>query len=162
MPSKRTDILDSAERRIRSFGYTGFSFRDVASDVGIKSASVHHHFPTKGDLAAEVAHRYSDRFFEEVQSAETVTQWATAFRTALSQDGQLCLCGVLAANRDALPEGVALEARAFFETAIEALSKITGDVESATRTLSTLEGAMILARSMGDLSVYDTATKDLR
>ena len=45
-------IMDAAERRIRELGYNGFSFRDIAADVGIKSASVHHHFPTKPALAA--------------------------------------------------------------------------------------------------------------
>ena len=50
-------IMDAAERRIRELGYNGFSFRDIAADVGIKSASVHHHFPTKPALAAAVARR---------------------------------------------------------------------------------------------------------
>lgn len=161
MPSKRNEILDSAENRIRRFGYTGFSFRDVAADVGIKSASVHHHFPTKGDLASAVAHRYSTHFFENVQTAATVAEWQAAFRSALENDGQLCLCGVLAANRDALPDEVAREARDFFEAAIEALTAVTGNLERSTQILATLEGAMILARSLDDLAVYDAATKHL-
>src|SRR3712207_8206920 len=40
-------IMDAAERRIRAAGYGGFSFRELAAEVGVKSASVHHHFPTK-------------------------------------------------------------------------------------------------------------------
>jgi TetR/AcrR family transcriptional repressor of nem operon len=30
---------------MRHAGYGGFSFRDLAAEIGIKSASVHHHFP---------------------------------------------------------------------------------------------------------------------
>ncbi len=37
-------LMDLAEAHIRDRGYGGFSFRDLAAEVGIKSASVHHHF----------------------------------------------------------------------------------------------------------------------
>jgi TetR/AcrR family transcriptional repressor of nem operon len=59
-------LMDLAEARIREAGYRGFSFRDLAAEIGIKSASVHHHFPTKAGMAAAVARRYGDRFFEVV------------------------------------------------------------------------------------------------
>jgi TetR/AcrR family transcriptional repressor of nem operon len=51
-------LMDLAEARIREAGYRGFSFRDLAAEIGIKSASVHHHFPTKAGMAAAVARRY--------------------------------------------------------------------------------------------------------
>ena len=57
----REQILDAAEKRARMAGYHGFSFRDVAEDVGIKSSSVHYHFPTKGDLCEALARRYTVR-----------------------------------------------------------------------------------------------------
>ena len=52
-------------------GYAGFSFRDLAAEAGIRSASAHHHFPTKA--AATVARRAADRFFDRVmpQTSET-------------------------------------------------------------------------------------------
>ena len=55
-------LMDLAEDHIRNAGYGGFSFRDLAAEIGIKSASVHHHFPTKATMAAAVARRYGDRF----------------------------------------------------------------------------------------------------
>ena len=55
-------LMDLAEAHIRDGGYTGFSFRNLAAEVGIKSANVHHHFPTKAKMAAAVARRYGDRF----------------------------------------------------------------------------------------------------
>lgn len=42
---------------MRNGGYGGFSFRDLAAEIGIKSASVHNHFPTKAAMAAAVARR---------------------------------------------------------------------------------------------------------
>lgn len=59
-------LMDLAEAHIRDAGYGGFSFRDLAAEIGIKSASVHHHFPTKAILAAAVARRYGDRFLAAV------------------------------------------------------------------------------------------------
>ena len=46
-------------------GYGGFSFRDLAAEISIKSASVHHHFPTKATMTAAVARRYGDRLLAE-------------------------------------------------------------------------------------------------
>jgi len=40
-------LMDLAEAHIRDAGYGGFSFRDLAAEIGIKSASVHHYFPPK-------------------------------------------------------------------------------------------------------------------
>lgn len=55
-------LMDLAEGHIRHAGYRGFSFRELAAELGIKSASVHHHFPTKATLAAAVVRRYADDF----------------------------------------------------------------------------------------------------
>ncbi len=59
-------IMDAAEPRMRGAGFNGFSFREIADDVGIQSSSVHYHFPTKEKLAAAVVHRYGDRLGERV------------------------------------------------------------------------------------------------
>ena len=53
-------LMDLAESHMRNAGYGGFSFRHLAAEIGIKSASVHHHFPTKATMAAAVARRYAD------------------------------------------------------------------------------------------------------
>jgi len=66
-------LKNLAEVHIRSAGYGGFSFRGCASEIGIKSASVHHHFPTKATMAAAVARRYGDRFFTAVARRQSAT-----------------------------------------------------------------------------------------
>ncbi|WP_234804713.1 TetR/AcrR family transcriptional regulator [Sinorhizobium americanum] len=87
--------MDAAEERIRRTGYSGFSFREIAADVGVKSASVHYHFPTKEKLAAAVARRYTDRFLEAVDhqlagGEDIVEAWRQVFRVALQRDGRMC------------------------------------------------------------------------
>jgi TetR/AcrR family transcriptional repressor of nem operon len=163
------EILDAAERRIREAGYNGFSFRDLAEDVGVRSASVHHHFPTKAALGAAVARRYTDRFIaalDGVAGHELAAAWRAAFRRALQEDGRMCLCGVLGAEAGALPPEVAAEARRFFERGADLLAGAQ-EVQDASardaglRILATLEGAMLLARALGDLTAFDRATAGL-
>ncbi|MEO0371860.1 MAG: TetR/AcrR family transcriptional regulator [Pseudomonadota bacterium] len=165
MSDRRDAILDVAERRIRAHGYSGFSFRDVAHDVGIKSASVHYHFPTKSDLAAAVAKRYRERFSDALKGKERqgiarVHAWRSLFHSALKRDGLMCLCGILAVEGTSLPEQVAHEARAFLEFGIASLDEARPG--EGVRILSQLEGAMLIARSAGDPDIFAQATENLR
>ena len=106
-------LMDLAEAHIRHRGYGGFSFRELAAEIGIKSASVHHHFPTKAAMAAAVARRYGDRFLAAVaaqpneRTEDAIAAYRSAFREALDRDGQMCLCGVLGAEAGALSPDVA-------------------------------------------------------
>ena len=86
-------LMDLAEAHIRNAGYGGFSFRDLAAEIGIKSASVHHHFPTKATMAAAVARRYGDRFLATVarrpneSAGDAISVYRSAFREALHRPG---------------------------------------------------------------------------
>lgn len=164
MTDRRETILDVAERLIRTHGYSGFSFREVASEVGIKSASVHYHFPTKPDLAAAVAKRYRERFAAALEEAERkgadrITAWRDLFYSALKKDGLMCLCGILAAEGDSLPSEVAKEAHAFLQFGIDSLNEV--EAGNGPRILAQLEGAMLIARSAGDTNMFEQATAGL-
>ena len=127
MEATQIKILDAAEQRIRTAGYHGFSFREIAADVGIKSSSVHHYFPTKELLGVAVARRYTDRFFAALpaEPLEPQTALRKAFLRAIESDGRVCLCGALASGAGSLPPSVAAEARRFFEESLRYLSKRT-------------------------------------
>ena len=58
----RDRILDATQRLIQAQGFSGFSYADVAELIGIRKASIHHHFATKGDLAFALMVRYRERF----------------------------------------------------------------------------------------------------
>lgn len=164
MSARREAILDVAERRIRAQGYSGFSFRQIASDVGIKSASVHYYFPTKSDLAAAAAKRYRERFAdalaaEERRGTARVEAWRALFDGALKKDGLMCLCGILAAEGASLPAPVAAEARAFLDFGVASLDEARPG--EGARILAQLEGAMLVARSMDDPDFFSQATAGL-
>jgi AcrR family transcriptional regulator len=44
-------ILDSAQRLTQTRSFDGFSFQDIASEVGVRKASLYHHFESKDDVA---------------------------------------------------------------------------------------------------------------
>ncbi len=158
---------------VRRGGYNGFSYREIAKRVGIKAASVHYHFPGKGDLGAAVARRYTERFLDNIGKAddpdakpsELLRRYVSAYRKGLIDEGLMCLCGMLGAEIAALPEPVAKETKRFFERNIEWLTQLfrrdDGETQSqeprtkALRTIAALEGAVILARTLGDHSVFN-------
>lgn len=170
-----TKIMDLAESLIRQNGYNGFSFREIASGVGVKSSSVHYYFPTKADLGAKVARRYTDRFLEGLgdpeegaeAAEELLSRLHRSFAYALGQDGQMCLCGVLAAESAGLPEAVAGEARTFFDRTeswlTDGLQKTdwgqTRSHEEIKRrslaVLAQLEGGMLIARVQGKPDLFN-------
>ena len=162
----RDRILDAAEARARARGYNGFSFRDLAQDVGIKSASIHYHFPTKANLAEALVRRYADRIRArlgapaELSYAQAVGRLTEVFRDALLREDRMCLCGLFGAERDALPPEVAAITAEFF---LLLLSFLTGAAErrqhqpDPARVLAQLEGGLILARTLNDPKLFEEA-----
>lgn len=167
-----TRILDIAERMARVGGYNSFSFREIAAEIGIKAASVHYHFPNKETLGAAIAERYTDRFLaalgapDSAPAAEQLARYVAAYRSALLEDGLMCLCGMFGAEISHLPQPVALKTRAFFERNMAWVTEIyvmqgrtAGEAWAAAGALiARLEGAMILARSLQDMDLFDQIT----
>src|SRR6201985_2217387 len=112
MSDMKTMIMDAAQRRMQAGGFGGFSFRELAAEVGIKSASVHYHFPTKEDLTVAGVRRWIDHTMNAVdeafaQTPDPVEVWTKALRTTVYQPPHMCPCTVLGASSRDLPEAVA-------------------------------------------------------
>lgn len=166
MTDIKTALMDAAERRMQLGGFNGFSFRELAADVGIKSSSVHYHFPTKEILAAAVIRRWAEETSRVVDEElrndpDPVRVWTKAFRGTAISDGRICPCTVLgAASRD-LPPEVAREVRGFFRMCLEKLTAEGLSTSAANEFLSTIIGALVVANALGDTDAYDRATAKL-
>ena len=170
MNDARGRILETAQALVQHRGYAGFSFRDIADAVGIKSASVHYHFSTKEVLAAELAQRYRQAFYDrldrevppESHAAERMRAFIGLFREALVDHDRMCLCGMLAAESELLSAEVRTEAAAFFAQGIDWLGrewqrlKDPDPKAAAAEMLAGLEGALLLARVTGNLDHFET------
>lgn len=154
-------IIKAAESQVRAGGYNSFSFREIAKEIGIKSASIHYHFPTKTDLSVAIVNRYTIRFEGQLTHIFTSTiepmnrlkLYITLFRQALKVDKKMCLCGVLASQSDVLPEALQAESKAFFKVNTAWLSGAIFPHSSlaepqANLILASLEGALLLSKAM--------------
>lgn len=164
-------ILDAAEHRVRSAGFAEMSFRDLASDVGIKSASVHYHFPTKPDLGEALVQRYADQFKARLDEIDTddltvaLDGFVFLYAEALILGEAICLCAIMGAEAIGLPDAVNQKTRDFFAynaTWLEDLfEKHLNDRKptSATMIVAALEGAMIVASASKDREIFDKVAK---
>jgi TetR/AcrR family transcriptional regulator, transcriptional repressor for nem operon len=59
----RTRILDAAQDLVQRIGANAMSYQHISETVGIRKASIHHHFPKKEDLLETLIQRYSGQFF---------------------------------------------------------------------------------------------------
>ena len=168
----KTKLLDAAGALVQTRGYHGFSFHDLASEVGITTASIHYHFPTKAILGQALVKRYTLLFLnalgkpDAAPPVQCLKHYAGIFRAALL-DGRMCLCGMIGAEVDGVPAEVALEVRQFFAvnlTWLTCVFEAAGESPITARAkarlfLSTLEGAMLIARAGGDRGSFDEVTK---
>jgi TetR/AcrR family transcriptional repressor of nem operon len=174
MSVTRSRILSAAEEMVRSGGYNGFSFRDIASSVGIKSASVHHHFPTKEALTLEVARQYQEKFFGALgepapagsDSTAQLNHYCEVFRRAFESSGRACLCGVLSNEAEQLPDSVReviidfVRANiSWLEKALELNSENGLARERAELVYCALEGAMGVASLQQDHNWIDRVSQ---
>lgn len=168
----RQTLLDHAADLIRTRGYNGFSYADLAERVDIRKASIHHHFPTKQDLGLALVEQYSEQF---VQSLQAIDRQPHTPLTALHAYTQLyrrslvhgwgCLCGVLAADIDVLPPAVASGVRRFLTINLDWLNTaINLDLRPASEPpvtaeaiLAVCQGALLMARAMQSPESFDRA-----
>jgi TetR/AcrR family transcriptional repressor of nem operon len=176
-----TRILDSAERFAQARGYNGFSYADVASELGITKASLHYHFATKTELGQALIDRYSERFSAALEAIESgvsdaparLDAYAALYAEVLRGD-RMCLCGMLAAEYATLPRPIKEGLTVFFDlnqawlehvleqgSADGSLRLTAPSAETAQLIVSALEGAMLVARPYGELHRFDSVVTGL-
>jgi len=166
-------ILAAAKRSAQAHGYGGLNFRDLADEVGIKAASIYHHFPSKADLGTAVARRYwedtesdLDRLLAEAPDPlSALRQYPQIFRRSLESGNKLCLCSFMSAEYDDLPQPVKKEVQTFADVNVVWLGKVLSAAkvvpakkseERARAIFAAVAGAQLMARSRSDIALFDT------
>jgi TetR/AcrR family transcriptional repressor of nem operon len=173
-------IMSAARLMVQARGFNGLSFRELAKEVGVKSASIHYHFPTKGDLGAALARRYTDEalvYFDGLLAASDdpaahIRGYTDVFRSALVNNNRMCLCGIMAAEHDDLPAEVRAEVDKFTEVNVRWLVKVLSLQQPAAQAeaierhalaiFAAVEGAQLVARGRGDIAVFDRTIEAYR
>ena len=172
-------ILAAATKIAQAHGYGGLNIRNLAADVGIKAASIYHHFPSKADLAAAVAKRYWEDsaaglerlWTESSDPLYCLRQYPNTFRQSLENGNRMCLCSFMAAEFDDLPEAVKKEVQTFADVNVAWLGKVLSaaavvtseESERRARAIfAAVAGAQLVARSRSDLSLFDALIESYR
>jgi TetR/AcrR family transcriptional regulator, transcriptional repressor for nem operon len=157
---------------MRRGGFHGFSFRDLAADVGIKSASVHYHFPTKADLGVSLMRIYQEQMLAAFGDAgddrtlpDKLGAVRDAYRRKLSKAG-ICLCGILAAEHAGLPEPVGDALKDYLVACRNWLISAfagsrAGEPEKRALVFSSaLQGGLLMSHAMGDPKLFNHVTDE--
>ncbi|WP_306115225.1 MULTISPECIES: TetR/AcrR family transcriptional regulator [unclassified Roseovarius] len=169
MSDTRTQILDLAERAVRLRGYHAVSFRDLADELGIKSASIHYHFRHKEDLGLALVDRYAERIGASLGAPgdhpwpDALAMFCQVYRDALQKSDLQCLCGMLAAESPGLPDRINARVSRFFRENLDwlvaCMPKDFPDKDEAALAIQCqLQGAMTVAVSLQDPGILDTAS----
>ncbi|MEP9354657.1 TetR/AcrR family transcriptional regulator [Xanthobacter sp. KR7-65] len=174
--STSTDILDCARALIIAGGYNGFSYANIAEVIGIRKASIHHHFPTKLDLVCTLVSRYRAEAAKGLATLEQAIpdpleqlRAYSGYWEACIADAQrpFCLYALLATQIPVLPEPLVLEIRAYFHVLSGWLTQVlqrgvqqgifhlAGEAKAEAEIfMASVHGAMLSARAYGDPRVF--------
>ena len=170
-------ILDAAERLVQERGFNGFSYADIASELGVTKAALHYHFASKADLGDALIERYAERFFaalttvagDDTDAVDKLRAYAKLYADVFRND-RMCLCGMLAADYATLPDPMRERVVKFFddnevwlthvleEGRAQGTIRFEGSARPVARTLiGGLEGAMLVARPYHDVKRFRDA-----
>jgi TetR/AcrR family transcriptional repressor of nem operon len=178
--SVREQLLEHTLVLIRRRGYNGFSYRDLAELVGVKTSSIHYYFPTKEDLVLEAVRVYSDRMSTMMRGidpalppVEQATLYLKPVRETCGSD-LICLCGMLATEALCLPEPVHKLLQAFYVMHEKWLTALLERAEKmrehaypvppaqlAQVIFGAIQSGMIAARLFGDRERINAAADTL-
>jgi TetR/AcrR family transcriptional repressor of nem operon len=172
----RERIVNLAQEAIASRGYSAFSFRELAVELGIKSASIHYHFPTKTHLGVEVARTYRSQLqnaFDNIAKGyvddpkKAIESLIAVFRYEVRTSQRMTVCTMLAAEIKNLPSEIQVEMASFYDLNIGWLEhqfqKLGNENnlarEKACQLFALLQGGLMGAKSQNDPAYFDVVTK---
>jgi TetR/AcrR family transcriptional repressor of nem operon len=176
LSSTADNILDCAQTLIVAGGYNGFSYADIADVVGIRKASIHHHFPSKVDLVRTLVSRYREEAEAGIANLERevsdpVEQLGSYIgyweKCIMDASAPFCICALLAGELPLLPDQVSMQVRAHFRSLASWLTSVLERGAQQGRLhlnaparveaeilMATVHGAMLSARAYGDPRMF--------
>jgi TetR/AcrR family transcriptional repressor of nem operon len=180
----KNEILDAAQEYVQRWGANAMSYQHISEAVGIRKASIHHHFPTKEMLLEALIERYSDYFLglvdvivaSPVEPKTKLRQYTALFEATLSEGKQdkACMCGMLGAELATLGSTGQEGIRRFYRENEKRLAKILDEGRksnsfnfegsspvTAQLIFSLLEGGMLIARAKGSVRHFQDMIRQM-
>lgn len=178
--STREQILAVARSLIETRSYLGFSFQDVADAVGVRKASLYHHFPSKEALGTAVI-RQATQFFKDWTVArarapkDALESYFRMYRNTLRAGAAMCPAGALAPGWDCIDAELRQAVQELRQTQVLWLTGVLGALAPqrppkgapsaaalAAYVFSVCQGALLAARMTGRVEDFDEAIAQLR
>lgn len=168
----REQLILEAQRLIRQRGSKGFSYRDLADIVGVKTSSIHYYFPSKDDLVMEAISLYASASAQHraqidptLPADQRLEAYIDTVRCEFPEKSLLCLGGALAADFECVPCSVQQVIARFFadnerwladvlrDGQAQGTLTVPGDPVVMGRILfAAIQGASMTNRLFGDYS----------
>ncbi|WP_157736514.1 TetR/AcrR family transcriptional regulator [Granulosicoccus antarcticus] len=177
MTDNRTKLVDAAQDRVQSSGLKALSFRTLADQIGIKSSSVHYHFPEKADLAQALIERYSLSMSDSLSAISNsdadlrgkLEAFIGIFEAVARRD-KICLCGMLTAEVELLSDTNKQALQVFFhdmehwlcslfDAHLAEMKSPLSHLSLAKAMISGLEGALLVDRVAGNTHCMNAQKK---
>src|SRR5262245_46498133 len=166
----RTLVLDAAQDLVQRLGANAMSYQHISEAVGIRKASIHHHFPSKENLLEALLKRYNSYFVglvdqiivQAIPAPKKLAKYIDLFEATLCEgkNDKACLCGMLGAELASLGSASADLVRTFYSENEARLAQILdeglegGDFDfqgkskpTASLIFALLEGAVLISRA---------------
>jgi TetR/AcrR family transcriptional regulator, transcriptional repressor for nem operon len=178
----RDRLLASAIELVQQRGFHGISYADLAAAVGIRTASIHYHFPAKSDLGRAILQRHREEnaaFFLRLESEserhrERLRNYFRAFSQCYGDGANMCLAGIMGIDAPHLDDATAAEVR---ECYADHERWLAGELEAGRRAgefqfdepparlakvlFDSLEGALLASRVFRDPKRLDASLRFL-
>lgn len=174
MANTRERILDVAQELIQRRGLNAMSFQDLSDSIGIRKASIHHHFASKAKMVEALCSRYRrefeilvSRILQSGASGKTKLRRYFDLFAQTAKGDKNCLFGILIAELSSLDEEGREQVHAFSNENIQWTQQILRDgvsdgslleisdlPKTAEMVFATLEGGLLLSRLDGGAGRY--------
>jgi TetR/AcrR family transcriptional repressor of nem operon len=173
----RLQILRVARSLIRTRSYLGFSFQDIADEIGIRKPSLYHHFPSKEALGVEVLQQAAQSFKAWAATTPPTPQrklgaYFNMYRKGLHAGHGVCPAGALATGWDCIDSELRDAVRTLRDAQISWLSDVLAAIgvrnrkysngDAAAFVFAACQGALLSARMTGAVEDFDTAVAQVR
>ena len=175
-------IIDTATVLLQKHGFNAFSYNDISKLIGIKTASIHYHYPSKYDLGKSVMEKYRLMHQAALKKIDAESDsplkklhdFADLFSCTMGKDFRMCPCGMLTTDISTLPDSIKVEVQGFYLDSESWLAPILKEGlekemfkfdmspgECAKTLFASFEGAMLSARAFEDKSRLTKSLKQI-
>lgn len=170
---KHARILEQASILFRERGFSGVSLSEIMKATGLTHGAFYNHFESKEDLISEsiedASTKLLDSMKESAPSGESMTRYVDGYLTEQHRDerGNGCLIAALGseiarepAAQPVFTRHVEGTLRGLAEPLVKAKKKNAR--RDAIHTLSSIVGAIILARAVDDPELSEEILREVR